>query len=56
MSFLQSSHMEDLFYYYMEIFKLKEFEKTAEAEGHSACVLTLHTLPFFSQRVHKTFM
>ena len=39
-----------------ENFKLKEFEKTAEAEGHSACVLTLHTLPFSPQRGHKTFM
>lgn len=40
----------------MENFKLKEFEKTAEAGGHSACVLTLHTLPFSPQRGHKTFM
>lgn len=48
--------LQNMVSWYTENFKLKEFEKTAEAEGHSACVLTLHTLPFSPQRGHKTFM
>ena len=53
---IQDLLLQNMVSWYMKNFKLKEFEKTAEAEGHSACVLTLRTLPFSLQRGHKAFM